>query len=66
MNTKKLKQVLITCLPYILIGLVATNLGEAWRLSTGGTAGEKILGLIYAIPQAFGNPLPSLPPMILN
>ena len=65
MNTKKLKQVLITCLPYILMGLVATNLGEAWRLSTGGTAGEKILGLIYAIPQAFGNPLPSLHPFDL-
>lgn len=59
MNTKKLKQVLIACLPYVLFGLAATNLGEAWRLTTGSTAGEKILGLIYAIPQAFGNPLPN-------
>ena len=59
MNTKKLKQVLIACLPYVLFGLIVTNLGEAWRLTTGSTAGEKILGLIYAISQAFGNPLPS-------
>ena len=35
MNTTKLKKTLIRLLPYIILGLVCTNLGEAWRLSTG-------------------------------
>ncbi len=63
--SKKIKQLLIACLPYVIIGLVATNLGEAWRLASGGTLGEKIIGLMYAIPQALGNPLPSFHPFDL-
>ena len=56
MKTKKL---VLTNLPYVLIGLACTNLGEAWRMAEGGNASEKILGLFGAIPAAFGNPLPS-------
>ena len=56
MKTKKL---VLTNLPYVLIGLACTNLGEAWRMAEGGNASEKILGLFSAIPSAFGNPLPS-------
>lgn len=56
MKTKKL---VLTNLPYVLIGLACTNLGEAWRMAEGGDASEKILGLFSAIPSAFGNPLPS-------
>ena len=56
MKTKKL---VLTNLPYVLIGLACTNLGEAWRMAEGGDATEKILGLFGAIPAAFGNPLPS-------
>ena len=56
MKTKKL---VLTNLPYVLIGLACTNLGEAWRMAEGGDATEKILGLFGAIPTAFGNPLPS-------
>ncbi len=63
--SKKTKQLLIACLPYVIIGLVATNLGEAWRLASGRTLGEKIIGLMYAIPQALGNPLPSFHPFDL-
>ncbi|MCD8383313.1 MAG: type IV secretory system conjugative DNA transfer family protein [Clostridiales bacterium] len=63
--SQKTKKLLIMYLPYVLVGLVATNLGEAWRLATGGTAGEKILSLMYTVPQAFGNPLPSLHPFDL-
>ncbi len=44
---------------------MAISLGEAWRLATGGTAGEKILSLMYTVPQAFGNPLPSVHPFDL-
>ena len=29
MNTKKLKKIIIKALPYVLVGLVCTNLGEA-------------------------------------
>ncbi|MCD8129574.1 MAG: type IV secretory system conjugative DNA transfer family protein [Oscillospiraceae bacterium] len=54
-----IKKLLLPNLPYILIGLVATNFGEAWRLTVGSTAGERILGLISTIPQALGTPLPS-------
>ena len=55
----KLKKLVLTNLPYVLIGLACTNLGEAWRMAEGGNASEKILGLFSAIPSAFGNPLPS-------
>ncbi len=53
------KKLILTNLPYVLIGLACTNLGEAWRMAEGGDASEKILGLFSAIPSAFGNPLPS-------
>ncbi len=55
----KAKKLVLTNLPYVLIGLACTNLGEAWRMAEGGNATEKILGLISAIPAAFGNQLPS-------
>ncbi len=55
----KAKKLILTNLPYVLIGLACTNLGEAWRMAEGGDATEKILGLFGAIPTAFGNPLPS-------
>ena len=55
----KAKKLVLTNLPYVLIGLACTNLGEAWRMAEGGDATEKILGLFGAIPAAFGNPLPS-------
>ena len=56
MNVKKL---VLTNLPYVVLGLVCTNFGEAWRMASGGDASEKILSLFGAIPAAFGNPLPS-------
>ena len=40
MTTKKLTKLLALYLPYILLGLVATNLGEAWRLAEGKELGE--------------------------
>ncbi len=55
----KAKKLILTNLPYVLIGLACTNFGEAWRMAEGGDASEKILGLFSAIPAAFGNPLPS-------
>ena len=62
MNTKKLKKIIIRVLPYALIGLVCTNLGEAWRLAEGADASKKLLSFFSALGVAFGNPLPSFHP----
>ena len=63
MTTKKLTKLLALYLPYILLGLVATNFGEAWRLTEGKELGEKILSMMGTVPLAFANPLPSLHPL---
>ena len=65
MTTKKLTKLLALYLPYILLGLVATNFGEAWRLAEGKELGDKIMSMIGTIPVAFANPLPSLYPLDL-
>lgn len=62
MSGEKMKKQIILNLPYIVIGLLATNLGEAWWLAEGGTASKKLLGLMAALNLAFQNPLPSLYP----
>ena len=65
MTTKKLTKLLALYLPYILLGLVATNFGEAWRLAEGKERGDKIMSMMGTIPVAFANPLPSLYPLDL-
>lgn len=65
MSKKKLSKLLAFYLPYILMGLVATNFGEAWRLAEGRELGDKIMSLMETIPAAFANPLPSLHPFDL-
>ena len=65
MTTKKLTKLLALYLPYILLGLVATNCGEAWRLAEGKELGDKIMSMMGTVPLAFANPLPSLHPLDL-
>ena len=65
MTTKKLTKLLALYLPYILLGLVATNFGEAWRLAEGKELGDKIMSMMGTVPLAFANPLPSLHPLNL-
>ena len=65
MTTKKLTKLLALYLPYILLGLVATNFGEAWRFAEGKELGDKIMAMMGTIPMAFANPLPSLHPLDL-
>ena len=65
MSKKKLFKLLALYLPYVLMGLVATNFGEAWRLAEGRELGDKIMSLMGTIPAAFANPLPSLHPLDL-
>ena len=63
MTTKKLTKWLALYLPYVLLGLVATNFGEAWRLAEGKELGDKIMSMMGTVPLAFANPLPSLHPL---
>ena len=65
MTTKKLTKLLALYLPYLLLGLIATNFGEAWRLAEGKELGDKIMSMMGTIPLAFANPLPSLHPLDL-
>lgn len=43
MKQLNVKKLVLLNLPYILLGLFATNLGEAWRLATGADASAKML-----------------------
>ena len=65
MTTKKLTKLLTLYLPYLLLGLAATNFGEAWRLAEGKELGDKIMSMMGTVPLAFANPLPSLHPLDL-
>lgn len=64
---RKLKKKLILNVPYAVLGLVATNLGEAWRLATGTNTSEKLQSLILdgCFKEAFSNILPSIHPLDL-
>ncbi len=66
MNSK-LKKKFILNVPYAVLGLFATNIGEAWRLAAGVNASEKLQSLIMdgCFGQAFANPLPSIHPVDL-
>ena len=61
-NTSKL---LKAALPYILVGLMATKLGQAYRMASGGDVLDRIFGAFLKIGEAFTNPLPSLHPFDL-
>ena len=65
MNTNRLKKTIIKALPYVLMGLVCTNLGEAWRLAEGSDASKKLLSFFSTLGPAFSNPLPSFHPVDL-
>lgn len=65
--TKNIKKLVILNIPYVLVGLVCTNLGEAWRIAQGTNASEKVQSLILdgAFGAAFANPMPSFIPFDL-
>ena len=64
-DTRKIKKLLILNIPYIIVGLIATNIGEAWRMAEGADSSAKLLSLFSVLPVAFGNPLPSFHPLDL-
>ena len=53
MTTIKLTKLLALYLPYILLGLVATNFGEAWRLAEGKELGDKIMSMRLRSTRSF-------------
>ena len=57
MNSMKIKKTLIKLLPYIIVGLVCTNLGEAWRLAEGADMGKKMLSFFSMVGVAAGTAL---------
>ena len=58
----KAKKLLILYLPYVILGLIATKLGQVWRLAAGADIGERILNLVASLGVAFKSPLPSFHP----
>ena len=65
MKQLNVKKLVMLNLPYILLGLFATNLGEAWRLATGADASAKMLSFFSTLPVALASWWPSLHPLDL-
>ena len=65
MKQVNVKKLVLLNLPYFLLGLFATNLGEAWRLATGADASAKMLSFFSTLPVALGSWWPSLHPLDL-
>ena len=64
-KTLDIKKLILLNMPYILLGLFATNLGEAWRMTQGADASEKFLSLVAVLPGALQSFWPSLHPLDL-
>ena len=60
-----IKKLLILNLPYILMGLFATNFGEGWRRAQGADASAKMLSFFSTLPVALASWWPSLHPLDL-
>ena len=65
--SRNIKKLLILNIPYVIVGLIATNIGEAFRLASGSNASEKVQSLVLdgCIGTAFSNPMPSFHPVDL-
>ena len=60
-----IKKLLILNLPYILMGLFATNFGEGWRMAHGTDASAKMLSFFSTLPMALASWWPSPYPLDL-
>ena len=63
--TSKTKKLIILNIPYAVFALLATKLGEGWRLAQEANASEKLLHCIEGLTAAFQSPLPSFVPFDL-
>ena len=64
-KTLDIKKLILLNMPYILLGLFATNFGEAWRMAQGADTSEKFLSLVAVLPGALQSFWPSLHPLDL-
>ena len=62
---QKTKKLIILNLPYAIIGLFCSNIGEAWRIAAGTDISTKLLGFFTSMGTAWGNPMPSFHPFDL-
>ena len=62
---QKTKKLIILNLPYVIIGLFCSNIGEAWRLAAGADISAKLASFFACMGTAWSNPLPSLHPFDL-
>ena len=59
------KKLILPNIPYVYIGLLATKLGQAARLSPGADFSAKVLNIMDGISMAFSNIMPSFHPIDL-
>ena len=65
MTQKNLKKIIIPNIPYFVLGLYATKLGQAWRLAPGTGLSEKLLRIMSGFVLAFQSAAPSFHPVDL-
>lgn len=59
----EIRKAIIKNIPYMIVGLLATNFGEAWRMTSQiADAGQRILMFIKVLPDAFYLFMPSFYP----
>ena len=65
MKQVNLKKLIIRNLPYAILGLCATKLGQAWRLAPGVSLADKLLRIMDGLVLAFQSAAPSFHPVDL-
>ena len=65
MKQKNIKKLVLLNLPYFLLGLYATKLGQAYRLAAGTDLSGKLLHIMEGFVAAFQSPYPSFHPVDL-
>lgn len=63
--TSQQKRIILQIIPYVLIGLFATNLGEAWRLAKAVNPPSMFDALMQTLPYICSNMVPSFYPFDL-
>ena len=65
MSKNEIRRLFFLYLPYVILGMIATNVGEAWRMVEGTNPSQKLASLMIAFGVAFENPMPSFHPFDL-
>ena len=65
MKKVNVKKIIIPNIPYVVIALFATKLGQAWRLAEGADVSQKLLHLLDGFAAAFQTVMPSFHPLDL-